>query len=1462
MYKKILFLLFFVSDIIYAATISIDSQSPATILVDSGTSVTVAATVDTVVGEETYLKYTTDSWSTVHYIHEDWSVDTYPNAQFVIPAQPAGTYVEYLGVITSEVLSNPDTDNSSLEVAWGSNSGSNYGYCVPNGKTITLKYKNASASAVQLEGTFDLTGSNGVFTGTYNSGTSGWDTANGYTFSNDGSGNWTITLTLNYDTPVQYEYKFLVDSVWTNDPRNLDSTVGTENNNQFTMNAVNHSPTVSVLFPNGGELLSGTTSINWSASDPDSGDAVTVDIYVSPNGGTSWESVASGISNTGSFSWDTSAETGGSQYLVKVTATDGYASSSDQSNNVFGIQNSNSAPTVSLSQPDGGEVVSGNYEIKWSASDVDGDTVTLNIDYSSDSGSTWNSIATGEANDGSFLWDTTSVADGTNYRIRLTASDGSLTSSDVSSSDFEVRNSTANHPPTVTVTYPNGGETLSGNQNITWVASDPDGDTVSIKLEYSADSGATWNTIASAVSNSGSYQWDTSSVANGSSYEIRVTASDGKDSASDSSDAVFSVSNGGANGAPIVSLTYPTGGETLSGSINITWTASDPDNDTVTLNLYISGDGGLSWSTIDTDIANSGSYSFNTASVSDGTNYVIKIVATDGSLSSLAQSTAFTILNGSSLPQLKLTTSDSSVSTGTVFDVNVDLANISNVFGGNINISYPSALVEVVGASSGTFLTGSVSCLTKDFSSDGYYNIGISKLGNVSGDSGSGEMAKISFRAKTNGTADISFKSNTKIRDPALSEISVQPVGLSITIGTGENLPPVVSVDSPNGGEAVSGNYKIKWTASDPENATLLITIEYTSDKTTYHQIASNLSNTGSYTWDTTAVPDGAYWIRAIAYDGVQYASDLSDASFTLYNGSGNHAPTVSLISPVGGETLAKKALIVWSANDADKDNLKITLAYSSDGGATYSTIASDISNSSSYIWDISSLAVGSDYVVKVTASDGSSSTSDWSDNTFTIASPDSSNNPPQPVVFSPNGGETAGGDYNISWLYLDPDGDLISATTIWYSSDGGSSWEKVYTTTSSVNSYHWDTKRFSDSSSGLLKVSIFDGKEWRSDVSNAVFSLANETPRIVADFVFPKPSSKGILTDFGVSESTSNGLKIVFSKAMNTDSVEYNFTLINEESGSVIRNGTFLWSDDKKEAKYQLPSGTVLSPNTNYKIVINIGSLGAQDESGIPLEASASDGLKYEWEFTTAMSSNSAAVVSEMGSSVSFPAGAFPAQSQLYISKSVVSGIVPPGLADASDESFVYTLKTDSNSDGIIDSSDSKYAGNLSRLTTISIPYTDSNNDGIEDDKGLDVTSLKVYRLVSGNWVEVNDGGINCVDVSSKVVKCDVIHFSTYTILGKKFTNTSVSNIRVYPNPFYPGKGQTLQFDLLPDAAKVKIFDLSGAFIKELSVDQTFNKASWQGIDDGGNSCASGIYFYLVTSPSGNRKGKIGLIR
>ncbi len=105
-------------------------------------------------------------------------------------------------------------------------------------------------------------------------------------------------------------------------------------------------------------------------------------------------------------------------------------------------------------------------------------------------------------------------------------------------------------PPSVTVTYPNGFETLGGLVDVTWTATDPDvGETplLLIDLDYSPNAGSSWSPIDSNQTNDGSYCWDVSTLPAGDNYLVRITATDTTDRwGSDQSDDVFSITSHGA----------------------------------------------------------------------------------------------------------------------------------------------------------------------------------------------------------------------------------------------------------------------------------------------------------------------------------------------------------------------------------------------------------------------------------------------------------------------------------------------------------------------------------------------------------------------------------------------------------------------------------------------------------------------------------------------------------------------------------------------------------------------------------------------------------------------------------------------------------------------------------------------------------------------------------------------------
>ncbi len=98
-----------------------------------------------------------------------------------------------------------------------------------------------------------------------------------------------------------------------------------------------------------------------------------------------------------------------------------------------------------------------------------------------------------------------------------------------------------------------------------------------------------------------------------------------------------------------------------------------------------------------------------------------------------------------------------------------------------------------------------------------------------------------------------------------------------------------------------------------------------------------------------------------------------------------SHAPTVIVTYPNGGEALiGSTATIRWSANDPDSDPLSYVVQYSSDGGATWKTLAIDWP-STTYDLDLTAIVGTTHGLVRVLASDGFYTAQDQSDATFTV---------------------------------------------------------------------------------------------------------------------------------------------------------------------------------------------------------------------------------------------------------------------------------------------------------------------------------------------------------------------------------------------------------------------------------------------------------------------------------------------
>lgn len=185
----------------------------------------------------------------------------------------------------------------------------------------------------------------------------------------------------------------------------------------------NVAPVVSVTSPNGGETVTAgaSRSVTWSASDNVA--VATVDLDYSANGGSSWSAIASGLGNSGSFAWPV-PNAPSTQALVRVTARDAAGNlASDASNAMFSIADQ-TAPTVAVLSPDGGEAwdAGSTHAVTWNAADNVG-VDSVNVDYSrSGAGGPWLAVQHGVANLGTLGW--TLPAQGSDsVLVRITAYD-------------------------------------------------------------------------------------------------------------------------------------------------------------------------------------------------------------------------------------------------------------------------------------------------------------------------------------------------------------------------------------------------------------------------------------------------------------------------------------------------------------------------------------------------------------------------------------------------------------------------------------------------------------------------------------------------------------------------------------------------------------------------------------------------------------------------------------------------------------------------------------------------------------------------------------------------------------------------------------------------------------------------------------------------------------------------------
>jgi len=238
-----------------------------------------------------------------------------------------------------------------------------------------------------------------------------------------------------------------------------------------------------------------------------------------------------------------------------------------------------STSSITVVSPNGGETwaAGSTQTIFWTST---GSISNVKIEYSTNSGSTWTTVISSTANDGSHSWKIPTVSS-TKCKVRIKEASGG-TPTDNSNAVFSIVTSTT---PTITVTSPNGGETLvvGASHTITWSTT---GSVGSVKIQYSINNGSSWTNIITSTANDGSHKWTVPSKPSTQCLIKILEASDS--SPTDTSNTVFTISTTSGSKISLNRTKFYYGaivGGTKTGS--------------QTLRINNSGGGTLSWSISD-----------------------------------------------------------------------------------------------------------------------------------------------------------------------------------------------------------------------------------------------------------------------------------------------------------------------------------------------------------------------------------------------------------------------------------------------------------------------------------------------------------------------------------------------------------------------------------------------------------------------------------------------------------------------------------------------------------------------------------------------------------------------------------------------------------------------------------------------------------------------------------------------
>lgn len=679
-----------------------------------------------------------------------------------------------------------------------------------------------------------------------------------------------------------------------------------------------------------------------------------------------------------------------------------------------------SGSKLTLVSPNGGDTlyVASSATIKWNSQI----TAKVKLEITYDGGNNWILIADSVENTGNYVWDPIPNKLTSKAQIRISDITNSATL-DKSDNNFSI---IENKQKVVRLITPRGNEILSLGSvyDIKWVSSKIN----NVKIDFSSDNGATWETLNARVTASDSkYTLNPVPKVNSEKCLIKI---------SDADDATFTpvISNPFKILAGLdikLMILQPNGGEKVEYNklTTIKWYTAIVKR----VKIEYSTDNGQTWKLIVNDILSTGAYEWNPPNTSSG---LCKIRVTDA-----APEAGKPVISDESDYPFTIAGSDQ------IEEITILTPNGGEVLrsGGNYQITWTSKNVQFVKIEYSATNGPNWTTIIDKIESKGFYNW--DNIPNVSTSLGRVRISNID--------------------DPNDFDLSDRTFSITNIVEQS------VTVVFPNGGDVfeAASTQTIRWNSSGIEK----IKIEYTlNNGNSWQVIVNETANSGSYEWKLPSEASTQCKIRiSDAVDGKPV--DESDNTFRI-----KPVQSISFIKPQSGNTiiLGEEYTIEWESTGIEFVDIDYTY-FDGTSEVDWTTVARKLANSGKYKITFTKPSEG--YKLRIRDSEDGSPIATVGPFTVKASLPREIN------LEVPNGGEKwlAGQTYEIRWQASYTEFIKIQYTLDQYT------WHTIVEKYPNIGTYNWKVPADIKTKTLLAKFRISNPSDSTFfDLSDSYFTI------------------------------------------------------------------------------------------------------------------------------------------------------------------------------------------------------------------------------------------------------------------------------------------------------------------------------------------------------------------------------------